>query len=898
MAELKDRFITLSDYRAAALRSGYTPRQDRGGRFNLSSAVCHGGDAPTGVWVADHEGSVGAHCHRCPWPESDRNVRAALGLPEWRAPRASSDADRKPHSTERWEYRSADGNQSAIQWIQRHRFDCYRDDCSTMGPHKHPWIERPEGQEGRPLPDGLQVILHEPPGQSRGLVVCEGQKTALAAAEAGWTGVSYIQGAGYAGKADYSPLSGVDEILVAPDHDAAGRRAAAESALRLLEQGASTVSILDPEPFPDGGGDLADLPLPERVDLLAAAMQGTGAKPYSRTGMVRVLLAQLDYNRRCTALPKSGLLLMKASQDFVLDQQVSDVWDAIHHHLVEVPISKGHDPRTYLHVGALAIICKYDETPASISTLHDAGRFAKSLSAEAVYWYSKWKTETLYLAEGRELTILPQQLGDDPDDAVQPTDDALTAAAAAYASADPQPFAYARDHRVRDKRTGKTTGFAFACCYPVPHYPNATLVENCFSQPDNRLPLLDGIIKRPMLDRQATRILSQPGYYRPERIFLDWREAPVPLLPVTEAIDLLDEFFGEFPYDSEGSRANFFAMTLAGVTGLAITGPKPLFVINKATPRTGASLLADCLSWVLSGGLPHSTGGVKLYDDEMSKQLLAAGTATNAVVLLDNVDGLVTSAALSEYLTKAVYSGRRLGHNDQTVAVDRGRIVDIMTGNNPNFGDAEAHRIVPIRLDAKMPEPGNRTSFRYPRLLSAVNAARHLLLGAILSLVQHWLDSGRPPSPPAPVTMGGFEDWQDLTGAILHAAGIAGFLSNVAETRANFTNSTDSETQGFIEYWWSTHGESAVGSAEFLVPAVTGDERTAGLLDLDGERKRTRKGIQTRMGTYLQKLLGKVFDLPGGRCCQVYVENGPQRSKLYRLAVIAEAGPSSEDGPG
>ena len=900
MAESKDRSITLSDYRAAAFRSGYTPSHDRGGRFNLSSEVCHGGDAPTGVWVADHEGRVGAHCHRCPWPESDRNVRAALGLPEWRPPRASSDADRQPHSTERWEYCSADGSQSAVQHIQRHRFDCYRDDCSTIGAHKHSWIERPEGQKGHPLPHGLQVMLHEPPGQSRGLVVCEGQKTALAAVEAGWTGVSYIQGASYAGKADYTPLSGADEILVSPDNDAAGRQAAAESALRLLEQGVSSVSILDPDHFPTESGDLADLTVQKRVDLLAAAMQGIGATTYSRTSAVRVLLAQLDFNRRCAALPKSRLLLMKSSRDFVLDQQVADVWGAIHHHMVEVPTSKGHDPRTYLHAGALAVIIKYDETPAVISTLHNAGGFAKSLSSEAVYWYSKWKTETLYVAGEQELTPVPQQLGKDPADAVQPTDHALSAAVAAYAAADPQPFAYALEHRVGGKRGGgKTTGYAFSRCYPVPDYPNTTIIENWVSQPDNRLPPLDGILNRPMLDSKANRILYQPGYYRPERIFLDWQDTPVPLLPVADAIDLLDEYFGEFPYDSEGSRANFFAMALAGVTGLSITGPKPLFVINKATPRTGASLLAVCLSLALSGSLPKSTGGVKQRDEDMSKALLAAGTSANAVVLFDNVDGQVTSNPLNEYITTPVYSGRRLGFSDQIVIVDRRPIVDIMTGNNPNFGHAEAHRIVPIRLDAAMPEPGTRTGFRYPRLLTAVKAARYRLLGAILSLVQHWLDSGRPPSPPAPVTLGGFEDWQDLTGSILHAAGIAGFLSNVEEARAKFTNNADSEeAQAFIEYWWSTHGESAVGSGEFLVPAVTGNESTAGLLDLEGERKRTPKGIQTRMGTYLQKLVGKVFDLSDGNRCQVYVGNGPHRSKLYRLSVIAETGPSGENGLG
>ena len=255
-------------------------------------------------------------------------------------------------------------------------------------------------------------------------------------------------------------------------------------------------------------------------------------------------------------------------------------------------------------------------------------------------------------------------MSDDPASTVKATDEALAKAAAAYRAADPLPFAQAKTSQMQEKGTGRVTGYSFSYSYPAPQYPNATIVENVVAQPDIRLPILNGIIDRPILNRGATSILSEPGYHRTERIFMDWQNEPLPLLPVAQAVALIDEYFGEFPYDSEGSRANFYAMALAGVLGIAIDGPKPLFVINKSTPRTGASLLAIALAWVLSCGSPSTTGGVARESEEMAKQIFAAGSNAKAVILFDNVDGLVRSPALDEYLTSTEYSGRRLGYND------------------------------------------------------------------------------------------------------------------------------------------------------------------------------------------------------------------------------------------
>ena len=136
--------LTLDDYRRAAELAGvpiYYPKQ---GRFSLHHSACCGSASPgherDHVWVQETKGWAAAFCHSCRFPDSDRQVRESLGLPEWSPPRASSDSDRQPHATERWEYRSTDGSKSAVQMVQRHQFDCYRTDCEVTEPYKHSWI--------------------------------------------------------------------------------------------------------------------------------------------------------------------------------------------------------------------------------------------------------------------------------------------------------------------------------------------------------------------------------------------------------------------------------------------------------------------------------------------------------------------------------------------------------------------------------------------------------------------------------------------------------------------------------------------------------------------------------------------------------------------------------------
>ena len=88
-----------------------------------------------------------------------------------------------------------------------------------------------------------------------------------------------------------------------------------------------------------------------------------------------------------------------------------------------------------------------------------------------------------------------------------------------------------------------------------------------------------------------------------------------------DAFDLLNDTFGEFPFADGPSYANFMALLIAGIIGPAVDA-KPVFLINKATWRTGATLMAQLVSIILSGRMPEETGTLDIKNDESIRKAL------------------------------------------------------------------------------------------------------------------------------------------------------------------------------------------------------------------------------------------------------------------------------------
>lgn len=162
------------------------------------------------------------------------------------------------------------GRESVTQVDRRYSGPCGREGCSDGAAHKHEWRE-PGGLGG----SGWALLLHEPADRVPAAVpvIAEGEKTCAAVAAVGYPAYSYLGGSSGADKADYSALSGAPLVLVAPDRDAAGAKAALSSVVALLSLSppVAAVRLLDSKLLPGfRGADMADVGPERRLEFCGA----------------------------------------------------------------------------------------------------------------------------------------------------------------------------------------------------------------------------------------------------------------------------------------------------------------------------------------------------------------------------------------------------------------------------------------------------------------------------------------------------------------------------------------------------------------------------------------------------------------------------------------------------
>ena len=277
--------FTLEEAHAAATAAGFKPsRLGNRGRFSFNSRACHvGGDNPNGCWATEKDGyRVYFHCHRhgdgkAAWMGSQHRITANFGLPEYRLPEAV--AASRPYQVREWTYHNALTGEDAVQVVERYDGPCWREDCSDRFAHKHPWLKRDNKWLTWPT-DGFLLLEHvaatpktpenaqcfEPvngqpcnvcnrcnaaavrdrrqkgEGIGKWAVIAEGESTAEAAAACGWRAFSYQGGASGATRADYSPVVGMD-VMIAPDNDRPGTKAALTAAIRVRTEGGKPVEV-------------------------------------------------------------------------------------------------------------------------------------------------------------------------------------------------------------------------------------------------------------------------------------------------------------------------------------------------------------------------------------------------------------------------------------------------------------------------------------------------------------------------------------------------------------------------------------------------------------------------------------------------------------------------------
>ena len=387
----------------------------------------------------------------------------------------------------------------------------------------------------------------------------------------------------------------------------------------------------------------------------------------------------------------------------------------------------------------------------------------------------------------------------------------------------------------------------------APAYPPLGVVANLLATPDPDLPVLAGIVTAPVFGA-AGELLTSPGYHpATELLYLPQPGFVLPEVPEhptgTEIAAarslLLDDMLGDFPFTGEAERAHALALLLLPFLRPMIKGPTPLHLIEKPEAGTGATLMVDVIATVTTGASVNVMVEGR-DDEEWRKRLTAKLREIPSLVLIDNLRRTLDSAPLAAALTAPVWDDRILGKSENVHFPIR--CTWIATGNNPQFSNEMARRLVRIRLDAHTDRPWLRDGFRHENLLGWVRENRGRLVAACLTLGRAWIAVG---SPRHARTIGSFEEWSHVIGGVLDVAGVPGFPGNLKETYET-VNAENSAQSVFISAWWDRHGPQPVGTAELYDLAVTCDPA----LPLGDGSERSQR---TKLGIIVTRLRDRVF---------------------------------------
>ena len=414
--------------------------------------------------------------------------------------------------------------------------------------------------------------------------------------------------------------------------------------------------------------------------------------------------------------------------------------------------------------------------------------------------------------------------------------------------------------------------------------PPIAVVKSVLATPDPALPVLVGIVNTPVFGRGGT-LLTTPGYHPDARLLY----APTPgfVVPAISARPspaeiaaarslLCEDLLGDFPFVGPAEMAHVIALLLLGFLRGMIDGPTPLHLIEKPSPGSGATLMVDAVATILTGsGASVMTEGRD--DDEWRKRVTAKLRQIPAIVLIDNLRNTLDSAAVAAALTAPFWEDRILGASEMARLPIR--CLWIATGNNPEFSNEMARRLLRIRLDPHEERPWQRTGFRHPDLMTWVRANRPRLVAACLTICQAWIAAGKPRGAR---TIGSFENWAQVIGGVLEVAGIPGFLGNLDE----MMEASDSEGAGwsaFIAAWWDRFGTAEVGAADLFGVAMFCDPAPP----VSGHTDRAQK---TSFGIAIKKMRDRVFRI-GARQVRIVKARIEHNAMRWKLDVCADRPP-------
>jgi hypothetical protein len=362
-------------------------------------------------------------------------------------------------------------------------------------------------------------------------------------------------------------------------------------------------------------------------------------------------------------------------------------------------------------------------------------------------------------------------------------------------------------------------------------------------------PGMAGVTEVPVLRKDGS-ILMEAGYDHMSGLFycpakgLEVPEIPANPTPanIKKALDVIEEAIGEFPYDSDASKANAMALLLTPIVRPAIA------LLDAPQQGTGKSLLSSVIA-ITATGRSSAMMAAPDNDEEWRKRITATLYSGPNVITVDNIEGQLKAPSLANALTAEVWKDRLLGRSE---SIELPQLATWMaTGNNIRLGGDLQRRAFWIRLDAHSGKPWLGRKFKHHDLKEWVMENRGRIIGALLTMTRAWFNAGQPLAK-SPV-LGTFEAWSRTIGGILEYAGVSGFLGNL-QGLYNQADEEAAEWESFL-LALAAHFKGRDFTTATLVEALESLSDLAAYLPEDLAESWNNRSV----GASLSKRLGKSF---------------------------------------
>jgi len=389
----------------------------------------------------------------------------------------------------------------------------------------------------------------------------------------------------------------------------------------------------------------------------------------------------------------------------------------------------------------------------------------------------------------------------------------------------------------------------------TPTNPCPTVIQDALATPFPPLPKLKGVVSIPVMT-ESGELLMREGYDDASGIFHNVDKNCVPQVNLDATREdaraavqwIEEEVLADFPFEDKASKAAAISLAILPFIRELIAGQTPLYLIDKPSAGTGATMLTKALLMAFIGK-EITTKQWTSTEDERRKQITAHLMSGGGPIFFDNMSDKISSNVLAMALTSETISDRVL--QTSKLVTLRNRSIWAATGNNPQFEDQLLRRIVRVRLVPVTADPTARTGFRHPELLKWLHDNRKEFVEKILTIIVAWSNAGRPMF--SGKGLASYESYSRVVGGIVEFVGIPGFLTNLEQFKA----SQDSERvllEELVKAWWSEHGGQPMKPKQ--VCAIFKDLEVASLWDAPTER-----GQVTKTGKWLSLQQDRIVDL-------------------------------------